>query len=229
MIGFLSGQILEQNDGKLLVRVAGGADSAVGYAVQVPNHSRYALPIGKKIELYIHTHVREDALDLFGFMSKEEKDLFLTLLTVNGIGPKAGMGILSNVEIPTLIDCIVMEDKETLTKIPGIGKKTAERVVLELKDVINKKLEQGFFPNYAKGKSFSTGSDGKKIQSESGLPGGALFRDAKQALVGLGYREQEIYSALKRIQEKLSDPSATSKPAKGAEEIIKLALKELTV
>ncbi len=229
MIGFLSGQILEQNDGKLLVRVAGNSDSAIGYSVQVPNHSAYVLPIGQKIELYIHTHVREDALDLFGFMSKTEKDLFLTLLTVNGIGPKAGMGILSNVEIPTLIECIVTEDKDTLTKIPGIGKKTAERVVLELKDVIAKKLEQGFFPNYLKSGSVSTGSAGKKIQSESGLPGGALFRDAKQALMGLGYREQEIHSALKRIQEKFSDPSAASKPVKATEEVIKLALKELTI
>lgn len=227
MIGFLAGKVLEQMDGKLLVRVSMSADSSIGYQIQVPNHSRYAIPRGENVELYIHTHVREDALDLFGFMSFEEKDVFLTLLQVNGIGPKAGMGILSNVEIPTLLECIVMEDKDTLTKIPGIGKKTAERVVVELKDTIQKKLDQGFFPSFGRALNASTGSTGKKIQSQSTLPGGTLFRDAKEALLGLGYREQEIVSALKRIQESQKDSPAKSKSPGQTEEVIKLALKEL--
>src|SRR4051812_12971584 len=98
MIGYLRGEILENADGKLLLTVSASETGAVGYAVTVPQSPAYLawLP-GKSVEIFIHTHVREEALDLYGFANRMEKELFLTLLSVNGIGPKGAMGIMNKV------------------------------------------------------------------------------------------------------------------------------------
>ena len=114
----------------------------VGYSVNVPRNSQYELlPNGKVIELFIHTHVREDQLDLYGFATKSEKELFLTLLSVNGIGPKGALSILSGADTSQLVQAIIEGDKALLTKLPGVGKKTAERMVLELSDSLRKKMD----------------------------------------------------------------------------------------
>src|SRR3954454_8889373 len=134
MIGYLRGEVLEHTEGRMLFLVAG-----VGYAVSVPTRSSYfSFAPGFATDLHIHTHVREDALDLYGFSSRVEKEIFLTLLTVNGVGPKMALGILSRVEPDELIRAVVEGDKDSLTRVPGIGKKTAERVVLELSDKMRK-------------------------------------------------------------------------------------------
>lgn len=216
MIGYLSGKILEIQDGKTLVAIAG-----VGYAVTVPTGGKYStLHAGESKEFWIHTHVREDALDLYGFLSREEKEIFLTLLTVNGIGPKGAMGILSKVEIPTLVRAILEGDQESLTEIPGIGKKTAERVVVELKDSLKKKAENGALPAEWLMTAASVGAS-TSAKATSFAFATLAFKEAKDALVGLGYRDQEVIQALKRVQD------SAPKPSSKTEEVVKQALKEL--
>ncbi len=218
MIGYLRGEVMEHSDGKVLLLVSG-----VGYAVNVPASPSYlsVLP-GQSAELYIHTHVREDALDLFGFTTRVEKEIFLTLLTVNGVGPKSAMGILTRVHPDDLIRAVVEGDTDSLTKIPGIGKKTAERVVLELGDKLRKKLEAGDFAG-SKAKLASPSMKGSSGALFAGLENSknAALRDAKEALVGLGYREQDVAALLQRVI------SESETPPKHAEELVKTALRQL--
>jgi Holliday junction DNA helicase RuvA len=219
VIGYLNGQIFEIHEGKAVVLASG---AGVGYSVTLPFSSAYSvLHAGAPITLWIHTHVREDALDLYGFLSREEKEIFLTLLTVNGIGPKGAIGILSKVEIPTLVRAILEGDQVTLTEIPGIGKKTAERVVVELKDSMRKKAENGLLPNDWLMAAASVGALSSGSSAKSAAFAILAFREAKDALVGLGYREQEVVAVLKKVQE------AAPKASPRTEEVVKQALKEL--
>jgi holliday junction DNA helicase RuvA len=209
VIGYLKGRILDFSDNRLLLGV--GPEAAVGYVVMVPHGASYAnLRPGTSTELFIHTHVREDALDLYGFLSRSEKELFQTLLSVNGIGPKGAIGILSKVEPEVLIQTVLAGDKEALVRIPGIGKKTAERVVLELSDPIRKKIEAGHL----------TGFSGPAGAESAGRPI-SVVQDARDALIGLGYREQEVVNLLKKLTEGKG-------PARGVEELIKTALQQLS-
>lgn len=226
MIGYLRGDILEHSDGKVLVGMGGGTGQGmIGYVVSVPQRGVYLgwLP-GQVVELFIHTNVREDAFDLFGFQTRSEKELFLTLLSVNGIGPKSALGILSSVESTQLVEAIVDEDKTYLTKIPGIGKKTAERVVMELKDVVRKKVEAGVFSL----RSSQLGTDRSQGSASVSKTAGfhqslesTVLRDAKGALLGLGYREQDVQTVLKQAWE------SQSSPPERAEELIRTALRFL--
>ena len=130
MIAFLSGTLREKHLQRLIVDVNG-----VGYDVTVPLSTIYALgDLGSPAELRIHTHVREDALQLFGFATALEQTLFERLISVSGIGPKVALAVLSGIEPAELTRAIRTSDVARLTRIPGVGKKTAERVVLELKD-----------------------------------------------------------------------------------------------
>ena len=223
MIGYLHGKFLEVAEGKAIVIPSG---SGIGYAVALPLSSRYeSLHAGASAELWIHSHVREDAFDLYGFLSREEKEIFLTLLTVNGIGPKGALGILSKVEIPTLFTAILEGNQESLTEIPGIGKKTAERVVVELRDSLRKKAENGQLPAEWMRAAASVGALGATKVGGAVAFATVAFKEAKDALVGLGYREAEVVQVLRKLQD--------SKAASGAEqsgktgEVIKQALKEL--
>ena len=126
MIGYLQGEILDISDGKVLMgvgdRLPSRTTGMVGYFVAIPLNASYGgWMLGQQVELFIHTHVREDALDLYGFATRMEKELFLTLLSVNGIGPKSALGILSGVEPGSLIDAIIHEDRAYLMQIPGFG------------------------------------------------------------------------------------------------------------
>ena len=130
MIAFLRGRILDKLPNRIVVDVNG-----VGYDVSVPLSTFYGLAeIGGEIALRVHTHVREDALLLFGFATRLEQDLFERLIGVSGIGPKVALAVLSGIEPPELIRAIERSDLARLTAIPGVGKKTSERIVLELKD-----------------------------------------------------------------------------------------------
>jgi Holliday junction DNA helicase RuvA len=132
MIGYLSGQLLNKKPNLVLIDVQG-----VGYEVHIPLTSFYELPDeGKEVALRIHTHVREDALILYGFGSQREKDFFLKLITISGIGPKVAISILSGAKVEELAQAIARGDLVRLTAIPGVGRKTAERIVLELKNQI---------------------------------------------------------------------------------------------
>jgi holliday junction DNA helicase RuvA len=130
MIAMLRGRLLEKSPNRVIVECGG-----VGYEAAISVATFTALPAdGAEVRLYIHTHVREDQIALFGFAEPEEKRLFEKLLTISGIGPKLAITVLSGIDAGRLVTAIRGGDHATLTRIPGIGKKTAERVVLELKD-----------------------------------------------------------------------------------------------
>ncbi len=130
MIAQLSGRILRKAPQELVVEVAG-----VGYRVTIPVSTFYRLgEEGSEVSLRVHTHVREDALQLYGFLSASEQGLFERLIDVAGVGPKLAVNILSGIEAPELMEALKASDVTRLTRIPGVGKKTAERLVLELRD-----------------------------------------------------------------------------------------------
>lgn len=133
MIAFLRGTLLEKHPNQAIVDTGG-----VGYDVQIPVSTFSALPDpGAEVRLRIHTHVREDALSLYGFLTLEEKNIFEKLITVSGIGPTLAIKVLSGLNTGDLITAIRNSQVEQLVRIPGVGKKTAERIVLELKDKLD--------------------------------------------------------------------------------------------
>lgn len=139
MIALLRGKLLAKHPNQAIVDING-----LGYDVTVSIPTFSELPgLGSEVQLHIHTHVREDALALYGFLRPEEKQLFEKLLTVSGIGPKLGITILSGMAAEDMINAIRANDIARLTKIPGIGKKTAERMVLELRDKLPKEVMGG--------------------------------------------------------------------------------------
>ena len=164
MIAHLRGRLLSKTPNQAIIDCGG-----VGYDVTISVATFSALPNeGTEVTLHIHTHVREDQLALFGFSQTQEKRLFEKLLTISGIGPKLAITVLSGIDATRLINAIRSGDHATLTKIPGIGKKTAERVVLELKDKLD---------------DLAT-----TIPTTTGAPHhGAAGDDALSALVNLGY------------------------------------------
>lgn len=225
MIGYLRGELMDRSEGRGLLWVGGAAGSAgVGYQFNFPQSPSYLNWVpGKSIEVYVHTHAREDALELFGFASKLDKEVFLSLLTVTGIGPKGALGVLSKIEPSQLIPAILDQDKVSLEQVPGIGKKTAERIILELASPVKKKVEAGIWPfgqtSGAVGVSGAGGSsDG--TPPESGAVLGVVLKDARDALVGLGYREQDLTPVLKKLL-------ASEKPPSRAEDLILAALQQL--
>ena len=130
MIAFLRGRVLDKHPNRIIVDVNG-----VGYEVNVPLSTYYDVgDAGAEVSLHVHTHVREDALQLFGFLTALEQLLFERLINISGIGPKLAIAVLSGIDTGELVASVQRADVARLTRIPGIGKKTAERIVLELKD-----------------------------------------------------------------------------------------------
>jgi len=156
----------------------------VGYEVFIPLSTYYNLPdVNETLTLSIHTHVREDAIQLFGFITPQEKDAFVLLMSVSGIGPKSALGILSALPVSDLISAIQSADVEKLETVPGIGKKSAGRLVLELKDKLVK-LHPALTP-----------------PADHGMKGhDDTFEDALSALTNLGYRASDAKEALKTAQ-----------------------------
>jgi len=221
MIGYLKGEIIENRDGNIVVGISSGEHSVIGYDVTIPVGAAYFdFNRGRKVELYVYTHVREDALDLYGFSTQEEKEFFLTLLSVTGIGPKGAIGILSKASLEELLHAIVNADKEYLVQIPGIGKKTAERVVLELADPLKKKIENGLFFSASRALR-GKGHEGVLSYGKPRINEDQNYREAKEALVGLGYRENEVNVALGKVFE-------GSPELKRVEDIIRYGLQKLS-
>lgn len=180
MIALLTGKIAYKAPDYIILDVNG-----VGYRVQIPFSTYYALPAeGSSVSLQIHTSVKEDAINLYGFRTQQEKELFQLLIGVSGIGPKLANVILSNSEPAELADSLLRGDLARLSSIPGIGKKTAERLILELKEKI-KKL--GITP--AAGQEAAPPAARKEIRD-----------DVLSALINLGYKEAMVEKALKGLR-----------------------------
>ncbi|HSI21898.1 MAG TPA: Holliday junction branch migration protein RuvA [Methylophilaceae bacterium] len=179
MIGRLTGVLLEKNPPQVLVDVSG-----VGYEVEVPMSTFYNLPqTGERVTLHTQFIVREDAQLLYGFATDRERATFRQLLKVNGIGAKSALGILSGLSVEDLAQAITLQEPSLLTRIPGIGKKTAERLLLELKDKLG---FEATLPS-AGGASASNGG-----------------HDTLNALLALGYNEREALAAVKQLPADIS-------------------------
>lgn len=212
MIGYLRGECLEVSNHQLLLGVSGG-DAVIGYSVQVPARLGYSdVAVGAQASFWIYTHVREDQLDLFGFLSRAEKEFFLTLMSVNGIGPKLALQILSSAEPALILEAILAGDKDFLVDLPGVGDKTAARMILELKKKLSKMVDDGVFQRAPTARA--SASSATVVHSAVGMLG-----EARQALVGLGFKEAEIT----RVLENAIKGDAVSK----TEDLIRVALKEL--
>ena len=200
MIASLSGILRFKSPGHITVEVNG-----VGYRVFIPLSTFYELAEeGSPIALNVFTAVREDAIHLYGFRTAEEKQLFELLLSVNGIGPKLAINLLSGISPADFIRAVFTEDRQTLTKIPGVGKKMAERMILELRDRVIKLAPQE-----------------AREEAAAQSPLDAVREDALSALVNLGYRKSAAKAVLDRMLDSAQDGVTL-------EDVLKRALKELS-
>jgi Holliday junction DNA helicase RuvA len=195
MIGRLQGILLEKKPPQLLLNVSG-----VGYEVQAPMSTFYRLPdVGQEIVLITHLVVREDAQILFGFSQERERTLFRSLIKVSNIGPKSALTILSGIEPDVFVRCIMESDAASLSRLPGIGKKTAERLVIEMRDRLDDWQENA--------------GTNETLQFTS--TANAAVEDAISALISLGYKPQDARRAVQKIE----------KQDVKSEELIRLALR----
>ncbi|KJS85714.1 MAG: hypothetical protein JM58_07915 [Peptococcaceae bacterium BICA1-8] len=166
MIAYIKGKLLKKNTASLIIE-----NNGLGYEIYVPANCFHKYRDGEEIELVTYLHVREDLIQLYGFSGWDEKEIFLLLINVSGVGPKGALAILSHVSIEELKVAIVTEDINVLTKLPGIGKKTAQRLIIELKDKIP-----------------TTIYNFEEVKSEITITGNAILA----ALVSLGYQPLEV-------------------------------------
>ncbi|WP_111657054.1 Holliday junction branch migration protein RuvA [Isoalcanivorax indicus] len=198
MIGRLRGILLEARPPWLLVEAGG-----VGYEVEAPMTAFYQQPVpGQEIILHTHLVVREDAQLLYGFSERFERELFRALIRVNGVGPKMGLAILSGIEAARLVRCIEEQDTTSLVRVPGIGKKTAERLVIEMRDRLGRLEGAPIVPGQP---AVSTAAVGAR-------------QDAVAALEALGYRLRDAEQAVARVEDDSLDSAS----------MIRLALKSLS-
>lgn len=198
MIALLSGKIALKSPDAVILDVNG-----VGYRVQIPFSTYFALPEeGSPLSLHIHTNVKEDAIHLYGFLTPEEKQFFQLLLGVSGVGPKLARDILSNIQPDELAGALARGDLARLSAIPGIGKKSAERLVLELKDKV---VKMGLVPEKQQG-------------AGKGRPAQSVRDDVASALVNLGYKEAVVSKVLAELDLDQDTPM---------EAVLKIALKRL--
>jgi len=203
VIGRLRGTLAEKQPPHLILDVNG-----LGYELEVPMTTLYRLPsVGEPLTLHTHLVVREDAQLLYGFYGKRERDFFRELIRLNGVGPKLALALMSSLEVDELVRCVQSQDTSALTKVPGVGKKTAERLLVELKDRF-KAWETvpamfALVPNQPGGPD----APAPAITAES---------DAISALVSLGYKPQEASKAITSIKEKgLSSEDLIRRALKG--------------
>jgi len=197
MIGFLRGQVAALKTDYCLLDVNG-----VGYRVFVAGSTRNKLRLKEEAQLFTYMNVYQDGITLYGFASEEEYDIFQLLIGVSGIGPKVALGILSAITVESLCKAIQNKQATVLTKLPGIGKKSAERLILELKDKV----------------AFAAADDAAEILTldMEGPVGDDMMSEAQAALVALGYSQAEIAPVIKKATK-----------CKTTEEVIKFALKQL--
>lgn len=185
MIGRIRGTLLELEPDRVVVETAGG----VGYEVFVAPRLMMELPPpGTEVTLFVHTQVREDAITLYGFADRTDRAVFRLVLTVQGIGPKLAMALVGTTDPEALAAAIAREDVPALTRVPGLGKKTAGRLVLELKDKLDKLL-------VAQGRDFADAAHAA-LMPDAEPP---AVEDATAALAALGYNRREITKAMKAV------------------------------
>ena len=204
MIGRLRGTLLEKQPPHLLVECGG-----VGYEVEAPMSVFYRLPeTGGEVILYTHFVVREDAQLLYGFSDTRERSLFRTLIKVNGVGPKLGLTILSGIEASDFVRSVHDGDSATLVKLPGIGKKTAERLIVEMKDKL---------ANWQVETSVTDGLSGTPLGEMVAKQVADIEQEAVSALVALGYKPQDASKVISKIYA----------DGMSSEELIRQALKSM--
>ena len=187
MIAYLSGKLLEKQANTAIVDVGG-----VGYEISIPLSTFYELgDVGSDVQLRIYTHVREDAIQLFGFKTNRERELYLKLISVQGIGAKSGIGMLSGMSADELILALRTDDLAKLTTIPGVGRKTAERMVIELRDKV--------------GDATVDGTSALDAATTGSIPVDDVFEDALSALVNLGYQRNAAEKALQIAAKEVTD------------------------
>ena len=181
MIARISGILIQKSVTHCVVDVHG-----TGYRIIVPLSTFYELPKeDQPVVLHVHTHVREDAISLYGFHTREEREVFQMMISVSGIGPKLAVNILSGIAAGELVKAVTEEDLKRLTSIPGVGKKTAERMILELKD-----------------KAAKLGRDDVTVRTVAVKTGDQVKEDALSALVNLGYKGSVVKDIVDRIMRK---------------------------
>ena len=196
MYAYIYGQIIEKEPENLVVEA-----NQIGYNIHIAPGMVPRFPeVGQMAKIYTYTSVREDAFWLYGFTSKDELNLFKLLITVSGIGPKGAMGILSVMDVETLRLAILSQDAKTIAKAPGVGAKSASRIVLELKDKVK--------PEDVIGSS----------QSEDSSAASVIRQEASEALVALGYTVSDAYRVLQQIE--ITDETIV-------EDVIKAALRKM--
>ena len=204
MIGRLRGIILEKQPPEILLEVSG-----VGYELQLPMTCFYELPsLGEEVILYTHFVVREDAQLLYGFNNRRERSLFRELLKANGVGPKLALAILSGMSANQVVSAIEREDISSLIKLPGVGKKTAERLVVEMKDRLK---------GWSDGALFTPMTYAVGVAQANGEPLSNVEEEAISALLALGYKPQQAATVVSKV----------AKPEMKVEALIREALRAM--
>lgn len=195
MIGYVKGKLLNACNGVVILE-----NNGIGYEITLSGEAYAKIVNDKGGEVYTYLSVREDGISLYGFISIEEKNMFLKLITVNGVGPKMGITILSSINICTLATMIATEDVKGLSKIKGLGKKTAERIILELREKMDEQLSQD-----------SSAPIKPAVEDKD-------FKDALLALTGLGFDKNESLAVLEKAQ---------AEDVKGVQALIAYSLKNI--
>lgn len=186
MISFVRGKVAETGEAYIIIDTG-----AIGYEINMPARIIEEIHIGEERKIYTYFQVREDAMQLYGFLRKDDLEMFKMLLAVNGVGPKAALGILSGSTADNLRFAVLSEDIKTISKIPGIGKKTAQKLILELKDKL--KLEDAFEMKLAHEQGVLN-----DIAEDSSLRDG--YKEAVEALVALGYSNTDALRAVRAVK-----------------------------
>ena len=208
MIGRLRGELLEKHPPQLLIDVNG-----VGYEVEASMNTFYRLPeLGRQVTLFTHFVVREDAQLLYGFADREERLLFRTLIKVNGVGPKLALTILSGISANDFVRSVHDQDTAALVRLPGVGKKTAERLIVEMKDKL-KDLQVADFGEF----QLSGGGDPEVAVS---MPAADHRAEAESALVALGYKPVQATKAIAQAEKALGAGASS-------EDLIRQSLKSM--
>lgn len=200
MIAYLKGILADATDENVVLEVNG-----IGYNVKVNARTTEMLPrIGEEVKIYTYTSVREDAVNLFGFLTKDDLEMFRLLITVSGIGPKGALAVLSVLDADGLRFAIISGDSKAIAKAPGVGAKTAERVIIDLKDKVS--IEDSFVQK-----------ENREAQAD-GQAAGEIMKEAAEALTALGYAASDALRAVKQVE---------NAEQMEVEELLKQALKKL--